>query len=468
MSQSPQDPVQLAEEIRTLLEVPDSDTKLRERLRGIRPEDIALVLDDFTPQETWRVFSVIGTEAQAEVIDDTDAESQEQIIAHLDGHLLQKILEEMPPDEATDLLNQLSQSRRREVLAGMDPETTVELLRLMQHAPESAGGIMTLDYISIAQEATAGQSLKHLQSQIDAEVVNYVYVLDDQRILKGIVSIRDLLGSDPDIAIQDLMSTEVISVSVSDDQEEVANLVRRYGLKAIPVVDGEDHLLGVATIDDLVQVISEEADEDLYRLAGSPESHPSQQKVLKRALVRIPWLLLPVISGFILAWLHPVEGGGTLQEILQSPGDRRLLLAAFIPLVMGLAGGVGTQSATMVVRGMAVGDIELGRSTLRLFRQEVLIGVLIALSIGLIIGLVLIGFEGLQSGEVHLLFPLAVTAGIGLGILLASACGTAIPIICGKFGLDPALVAGPFITSFNDVTAAITFMMIAELILNMG
>ena len=186
MSQSPQDPVQLGEEIRNLLELPDSDGRLREMLRRIRPEDIAVVLDDLTPQQTWKVFSVIGTAAQAEVIDDTDAESQEQIIAHLDGHLLQQILEEMPPDEATDLLNQLSQNRRREVLAGMNPETTVELLRLMQHAPESAGGIMTLDYISISQEASAGQSLEHLQSQIDAEVVNYVYVLDGKRTLQGV------------------------------------------------------------------------------------------------------------------------------------------------------------------------------------------------------------------------------------------------------------------------------------------
>ncbi|OUU21557.1 MAG: magnesium transporter [Planctomycetia bacterium TMED53] len=465
MSQSPQDPVQLAEEIRALLEGSDAELRLREMLHEVRPEDIAIVLDDLSPLQKWKVFSAIGTEAQAEVIDDTDATSQEQIIGHLDSGLLRLILEEMPPDEATDLLNDLPQDRRREVLSGMDPETTVELLRLMQHPPESAGGIMTLDYISTTEDSTARKSLEQLQSQIDAEVVNYVYVIDGNRHLKGVVSIRDLLGSTPEVAIRELMSTEVISVLANEDQEEVANLVRRYGLKAIPVVDYDQHLLGVATIDDIVQVISEEADEDLYRLAGAPESHPSQQKVLKRALVRIPWLLLPVISGFILAWLHPVEEGGSLQQVLQDPANRRLLLAAFIPLVMGLAGGVGMQSATMVVRGMAVGDIGIGRSTLRLFRQEVTIGVMIALTIGVIIGIVLIAFEGYQSGELHLRLPFAVTAGIGTGILLASACGTAIPILCGKMGLDPALVAGPFITSFNDVTAAITFMMVAEAIL---
>ncbi|NCG57200.1 MAG: magnesium transporter [Proteobacteria bacterium] len=466
MSQHPQDPIQLAEEIRAALESPDAEKKLGDLLREIRSEDIAVVLDDLSPRQKRKVFSVIETEAQAEVIDDTDATSQEQIIDHLDSELLREILEEMPPDEATDLLNELPQNRRREVLAGMDPETTVELLRLMQHPPESAGGIMTLDYISTEADSTAGMSLQRVQSQIDSEVVNYVYVIDEKRHLKGVVSIRDLLGSNPDIKIKNLMNNEVISVLVNSDQEEVANLVRRYGLKAIPVVDDDQHLLGVATIDDIVQVISEEADEDFYRIAGSPEGHPSQQKILKRAMVRIPWLLLPVISGFILAWLHPVEEASSISQILESAADRRLLLAAFIPLVMGIAGGVGTQSATLVVRGMAVGDIEIGRSTLRLFRQEVIIGLLIALSIGLVIGSVLLIFDGIQTGQMNLLFPVAVTAGIGIGILLASAFGTAIPILCGKMGLDPALVAGPFITSFNDVTAAITFMLVTEFILN--
>ncbi|MEC9477058.1 MAG: magnesium transporter [Planctomycetota bacterium] len=464
LSQLPHDPTNLIiEQIRSCIDSADSEERLRELLAGIRAEDIADILDDFDPTETLKVFAAIGTEAQAEVIDETDATSREQVLENLDLNRLKQILEEMPPDEATDLLNELPQGQRREVLAEMDPATTVELLRLMQHPPHSAGGIMTLDYIAINPQLTAEESLSRIQEDIDTEVVNYVYVIDKNRHLIGVISIRDLLGATPQQTVSEMMTAEVISVRVDEDREDVANLARKYNLQAIPVVDEHEHLLGVATIDDIVEILSDEADEDIYRLAGAPESHPAQQKILKRALVRIPWLLLPVLSGFILAWMHP--GELDFDQILNSTADQRLLLAAFIPLVMGIAGGVGTQSATVVVRGMAVGDIELGRSTFRLFRQEVVVGLLIAIAIGAIVGAVLFIATGLQITDQFLRLPLAVATGIGAGIIFANACGTALPILCERIGLDSALVAGPFITSFNDVTAAIIFMAVAEVML---
>ena len=460
MSQPSHDPSDLLEEIRMALETADTSDRLRQALDRIRPEDIAHILDDLDPEQKLRVFDAIETETQAEVIDETDPTSRELVIENLEVAELKSILEKMPPDEATDLLNELPQSQRREVLSSMDPSTTVELLRLMQHPADCAGGIMTLDYLAVSPDLLSEDAIALIQEHIETEVVNYVYVIDDQRHLIGVTSIRDLLGSHPKTHVSELMTTEIISVTVDEDQETVAQHARRYNLQAIPVVDESDHLLGVATIDDIVEIISEEADEDIYRLAGAPEVHPAQQKVLRRALLRIPWLFLPVISGFILAWMHPDDR--PLADILSSHSDLRLLLAAFIPLVMGIAGGVGTQSATMVVRGMAVGDIELGRTTQRLFRQEIVIGMVIAIAIGAVVGVVLAVVIGTDQDANWFHFPLAVAAGIGAGIILASACGTALPIFCEKIGLDPALVAGPFITSFNDVTAAITFIAVAE------
>ena len=463
LSQASHDPTNLIEKIRAALDSSTPDQHLRETLRGIRPEDIAHILDELETDQKLKVFDAVGTETQAEVIDDTDPTSRELVIENLDIAELQSILEEMPPDEATDLLNELPQSKRRKVLSGMEPATTVELLRLMQHPAHTAGGIMTLDYFAVNPEFTSKDAISLIQEHIDTEVVNYVYAVDEQRHLLGVISIRDLLGSDPETHVSELMTTEVISIAVEEDQEAVAHLARRYHLQAIPVVDRDNHLLGVATIDDIVEVLSEEADEDIYRMAGAPVVHPAQQKILRRALVRIPWLLLPVLSGFILAWMHPDDR--SLSEILASDSDQRLLLAAFIPLVIGIAGGVGIQSATMVVRGMAVGDIDPRRTTLRLFRQEVVVGVFIALAIGGVVGVVLATVSWPWNGMEWIRFPIAVSAGIGAGIVLASACGTAFPIFCEKIGLDPALVAGPFITSFNDVTAAVTFIAIAELIL---
>ncbi|MGE4618603.1 MAG: magnesium transporter [Planctomycetota bacterium] len=463
MSQLPHDPTNLIEAIRSCIASPDHDIHLKELLLGVRPEDIAGILDDLEPHEKLEVFEAIETDAQAEVIDETDATSREQVVETLGVPRLKKILEEMPPDEATDLLNELPQPQRREVLAEMEPATTVELLRLMQHPPHSAGGIMTLDYITIEPQHTAKEALTLIQEHIDTEVVNYIYIIDANRHLIGVLSIRDLLGSDPQQKINRLMTTEVISVLVDEDQEDVAQLARKYNLQAIPVVDENEHLLGVATIDDIVEVLSDEADEDIYRLAGAPESHPAQQKILKRAMARIPWLLLPVISGFILAWLHPDQHD--LSEILTSATDQRLLLAAFIPLVMGIAGGVGTQSATIVVRGMAVGDIEMGRSIFRLLRQEVVVSLLIAIAIGCVVGAVIFAATGFVLSDQWFKLPSAIAIGIGAGIVFANTCGTLFPIVCEKTGLDPALVAGPFITSFNDVTAAIIFIMVAEAIL---
>ncbi len=463
MSHPAEDPTNLGDAIRAALDSADADRQLKATLKDIRPEDIAHILDDLDPDQKLKVFDTIETETQAEVIDETDPTSREQVLENLDLSELKSILEEMPPDEATDLLNQLPQARRRQVLSGLDPATTVELLRLMQHPDDSAGGIMTLDYLAVNPQLTSEDAISLIQKNIETEVVNYVYAIDEQRHLIGVISIRDLLGSDPKTQVSELMETEVISIAVDEDQEAVALLARRYNLQAIPVVDHHDHLLGVATFDDIVEILSDEADEDIYRLAGAPEVHPAQQKVLRRALLRIPWLFLPVISGFILAWMHPDDR--SLAEILASGSDQRLILAAFIPLVMGIAGGVGTQSATMVVRGMAVGDIELGRTTLRLFRQEVVVGIFIAFAIGGVVGLVLALATGAESSTDWFHFPLAVAVGIGAGIVLASACGTALPIFCEKIGLDPALVAGPFITSFNDVTAAITFIAVAEMIL---
>ena len=463
MSHPAEDPANLGDAIRAALDSADADQRLKATLKDIRPEDIAHILDDLDPDQKLKVFDTIETETQAEVIDETDPTSREQVIDNLDLSDLKSILEEMPPDEATDLLNQLPQTRRRQVLSGMDPATTVELLRLMQHPDDSAGGIMTLDYLAVNPQLTSEDAISLIQQHIETEVVNYVYAIDEQRHLIGVISIRDLLGSDPKTQVAELMETEVISIAVDEDQEAVAHLARRYNLQAIPVVDHHDHLLGVATFDDIVEILSDEADEDIYRLAGAPEVHPAQQKVLRRALLRIPWLFLPVISGFILAWMHPDDR--SLAEILASGSDQRLILAAFIPLVMGIAGGVGTHSATMVVRGMAVGDIEMGRTTLRFFRQEVVVGIFIAFAIGGVVGLVLALAAGTESSADWFHFPLAVAVGIGAGIVLASAGGTALPIFCAKIGLDPALVAGPFITSFNDVTAAITFIAVAEMIL---
>jgi len=462
MLQGAPEPTELFERLGAMFGESDGDRRraaLAEFLASVRPEDIAALLPRFSPDQKLEIFRALPPETAAVVMDEADWDTTREIVSELSTPDLGRIVEEMPPDEATDLVGDLSEEERRELFAELEPETIGEVSRLLRHHPESAGGIMTSESITVAPDLTAGEVLDLLQERLDTEVVAYVYVVDADGRLSGVFSIRDLLRAAPETRVRDFMKTELITARIDDDQEKVARLARKYNLKSIPIVDEAGRLVGLATIDDILDILAEEADEDIYRMAGLTDSNPTQQKLLRRVLARLPWLLLPVISGFVIASLHgDGEGGSSLL------GDQ-LTLVAFIPMVMGIAGAVGTQTATVMVRGMATGDIEAGRRR-RVLLQEVGIGFLIAIVMSaLVCSAVALAHE---AGILPVSVSLAPAVGLGLagGIVLASIFGTLFPICCEAIGLDPALVAGPFITSSNDVLGATTFLAIAEIVLH--
>ena len=459
------EPAELIEQLDAILADPNEEHRvvaLRALVEAVRGEDIADVLAQFSPEQKVEIFGVLPPDWLPLVIDETDEETTRDLVSQLSTPEISEIVEQMPPDEATDLIGDLDEAEQERVLADLEPDTAGEVRKLMQHHPESAGGIMTSDFIAVRASENAGKVLEHVQETLDSEVVSYVYVTEEDGKLTGVFSIRELLKAAPEDPVSSFMSIELISADVTDDQERVATLARKYNLNSIPIVDGGGLLVGVATIDDIIDILSEEADEDIYRMAGTAPSHPAQQRVWRRALIRIPWLLLPVVSGFVIAGMH--AGTEAAPETVAAVG-RALTLAAFIPLVMGISGAVGTQTAIMMVRGMATGDIEKGRGK-RVFLQELGIGAIIAIAIG---GTVTFSLWGaMQAGWVFGDGALAPAVGLGLagGILLASIFGTLFPIGCTSIGLDPALVAGPFITSLNDVVAAATYLGIAQLILS--
>jgi magnesium transporter len=457
-------PTDLFERLDGMLGEADGERRraaLGEFLLSVRPEDIAAVLPRFSPDQKVEIFRALPPETAAVVMDEADWGTTREIVSELSTPDLGRIVEEMPPDEATDLVGDLTEEERRELFAELEPETIGEVSRLLRHHPESAGGIMTSESITVGPDLTAEAVLDLLQERLDTEVVAYVYVVDEGERLIGVFSIRDLLRAAPEARVRDFMKTELISARTDDDQEKVALLARKYNLKSIPIVDEEGRLVGLATIDDILDILAEEADEDIYRMAGVTDSNPTQQRMLRRVLVRLPWLLLPVISGFVIASLHG-DGGDDGEP--SRFGDQ-FTLVAFIPMVMGIAGAVGTQTATVMVRGMATGDIEAGRRR-RVFLQEVGIGILIALVMSSLVGAAIALAHG--AGILPVSTSLAPAIGLGLagGIVLASIFGTLFPICCEAIGLDPALVAGPFITSSNDVLGATTFLAIAELVLH--
>lgn len=465
MSEGVLEPGELQERLDVILGAPESEARaaeLRDLLGAVRPEDIAQVLARFSAEQKLEIFRALPAEVAAVVVDEADWDTTRQIVSELSPPDLGRIVEQMPPDEATDLVGDLSEEERRELFAELEPETVGEVNFLLQHHPESAGGIMTSESITVGPDRTADEVLEFLQQRLDTEVVAYVYVTDDMGKLIGVFSIRDLLRAAPETPVRDFMKTELITARTDDDQEKVAILARKYNLKSIPIVDEAGRLAGLATIDDILDILAEEADEDIYRMAGLTDSNPSQQRMLRRTLLRLPWLLLPVISGFVIASLHGGEEGSA-GSIL---GDQ-LTLVAFIPMVMGIAGAVGTQTATVMVRGMATGDIESGRRR-SVFLQEVGIGIVIALVMSGLVGGAIALVHGAGLLPVSTSLAPAVALGLAGGIVLASIFGTLFPICCEAIGLDPALVAGPFITSSNDVLGATTFLAIAEVVLHAG
>lgn len=455
MPDRPSARVELEQSLRAAIDAP-SPVEFAPLLADSRAEDIAAILGEFEDDARLRIFRAVPAALQAEVLDETEEDSQELILERLRTDELAPILASMPPDEAADLIDLVPEAERETLLDAVG-DGAGAIRDLLQYAPDSAGGIMTSDVLTVGPEATAREILEYLQETIDAEVVNYVYVVDARRHLLGVVSIREVLGAEPEDPARAFMTRELISAHYGDDQESVANLAREYNLSSIPVVDDRGRLLGVATIDDLIDVLSEEAHEDFSRLAGTESGErPTQQRVLSRALARVPWLLLPGMSGFVVAGL--IEGQGD---------QDRLRLWSFLPLVMGISGAVGTQASTILVRGIATGEIERGRVR-RVWGQEFLIGALVnAVVSGLVVGSLFVAHRaGLVDCAASL--PVAVGLGLAFGILLATTSGTVLPFVFRLFKIDPALAAGPFITSLNDVLAASSFLWIGHQILAEG
>ncbi len=448
---SPLDPAVLREKLIELL--PGSRDGLVEFLRQVRPESIAEVLRNYSEGDTVRIFEALDPGLRAEVIDETDETSQESLTRLLPSSVMVEVLEAMPPDEAADLVKDTDERQREALLAQLPDQSAGEIRELLQYDPESAGGIMTSDFVTVDSRATARDVLVVLQDIIDTEVVSYVYVVDHSGVLEGVISIREILRASADDVVGDFMARGLITAHVNDDQEAVANVARKFNLHSIPVVDNNGRIVGVATIDDLIDVLTEEADEDFSRFAGTEAGFTTPQPVLRRALARIPWLLLPGISGFVVA------------TFFESEAQKDILIWAFIPLVMGVSGASGTQASTILVRGMATGEIDAA-SRVSVLLQELLIGATVALTIALVSGLALGGAAAAGWLQVPAAVPIAVGIGVLCGILIATAAGVFLPFLFRVFAIDPALAAGPFITSLIDVLAALAFLGIGNALIH--
>jgi len=362
------------------------------------------------------------------------------------------IIEKAPANDQSDILGALSVERSQSVIDLLKQEEQEELAEIMGYPEDSAGAMMTTDVFTLHEGTTSGNAIKTLQDQEDAEMVFYLYVTDDDDRLVGVVSLRALATTPSDTKLKDIMIKRVHSVRPETDQEEVARVVAQYNFLAVPIIDPDERLLGIVTVDDVVDVIREEATEDFLQMAGAGKDREILLKSSwENARARLPWLFASWIGGIIAASLI-----GAFEHMLESI----IVLAAFIPVIIGMGGNIGTQSSTIIVRGIATGRVDVG-GELKLILKEMRVGLILGVLYGLLLGFFAdFSFEDAPSN-------LGIVVGLSIcaSMLLAATIGTVTPLILRKLDIDPAVATGPFVTTSIDILGVLFYFVIAGSIL---
>ena len=348
-------------------------------------------------------------------------------------------------------LNELDSEQRESYLEMMDSETVEEINELLGYEEYTAGAIMTTEYVSILETSTVRSAMTVLRKEAPtAETIYYIFVVNDAHQLTGVMSLRDLIIANEDTLIRDIMSDRVVSVKVTDDQEGIAHIMKDYNFLAIPVINDNFELQGIITVDDIIDVIDEEAEDDYSKLAGIADMDDIDAGPIKAAGKRLPWLIILLFLGMFTS---------SLMGIFEATLDKVALLATFIPLISGTSGNSGTQALAVAVRGIATGDIG-GKSKFKLVLRELGTGVIMGLVSGaLVVGVIFIWKQSLIIG-------LLVGAAICCSIIVATLAGSFIPLLMHKMGVDPAVASGPFITTLNDVTSIVIYLGLASAFIN--
>jgi magnesium transporter len=423
-------------------------------LEVAQPADVAEILADLESGQQLLILRCLDGETRAEVIGEADERVQKDLLLNLltRGEIA-GILNEMAPDDGADLVGLLPEEEREEALTDVEPEQAEDIRTLATFDPETAGGIMTTEYVTVSPDLSVHDALETLRTSLDLESISNLYAVDDGEKLVGVLSVRDILEADPETIVGDVMVAEVVSARLDDDQEDASRLLDRYDFASLPVVDDAGLLQGVITIDDAMDVLEEEAEEDIALIAGSGLV-TVRDPLLTHLRVRLPWLGLTLLGGFVAALLLRYFEP-TLHEVTT--------LVFFMPVMVGMAGSVGIQSSTVLVRGFATGEMEMDMAVRTMFGQMGL-GLLLGMLCGVVTGVLALSLaeqDGMRVG-------VAVAISMAAGITVAAVMGTLLPIACEKFGIDPAVASGPFITTMNDILGLLIYFTVATVILLNG
>jgi magnesium transporter len=420
-------------------------------LDELQPYDIARIYGELPEKHKKRFLLYLNIDMLADLIEELSKTEQLDVLNRLGIERSGKVLDEMDNDDLASLLDDLSPEKISQLLSGMKKEESKAVQDIMNYPPETAGRLMTNRFVWIRDYYTVKEAVTKLKSFTDyAETINYLYVIDQYRKLVGVVSYRDILMAEADEVVRNIMYERVISVSVDTDQEEVAMLIQRYDFMAIPAVNEENVLMGIITVDDIIDVVIQEANEDIEKLSASGKSIDFDTSAYVAAYRRLPWLILLLLIGIL---------SGSIISTYQETLKEIVALAFFIPMISGMTGNTGTQSLAVVVRGLVSNDINK-RVITKLVLRELGVGVIIGITCGILISLIAFIWQG------NLMIGLVVGISLLLTLIIGTLAGTVIPLILYRLQIDPAIASGPLITTLNDIFSLLTYFGIATLFLH--
>lgn len=440
------------EELRELLETKQY-TKLRQFLAELNEADIAALMEELEENEILKVYRILPKDLAADVFSYLDVEIQQLIINSLSDKDAASVIDNLMADDAVDLLEEMPANVVDKLLENAKPDTRKAINHLLRYPEDSAGSIMTVEYVSLKENLTVTQAIEHIRKVgLDSETINICYVLDAQRKLVGTVALRYLLLSDGDEIIGDLMHENVISINTLMDQEQVAAQFKKYDFTAMPVVDNEDRLVGIITVDDIVDIMEEETTEDMEKMAAIvPSDKPYMRTgVTETYRKRIPWLLLLMVSATFT---------GAIISSFEEALSVYAALIAFIPMLMDTGGNAGGQASVTVIRGLSLGEIEY-RDVPRVIWKEIRVSILCGLTLSAANFAKLMLFD-----RVGLYVSFTVCLTLIAAVLMAMLVGCLLPIGAKKLGFDPAVMASPFITTIVDALSLLVYFRFATIIL---
>ena len=418
-------------------------------VESIHPVDILDVLRDY-PEDKEDILYRLPEGLIADIIDEADDEEKYSILMEFSENKQKNIVEEMSSDELTDLLGMLDEEKANKILEKMTDEDARKVRQLLSYDPDTAAGIMATEFVSLKENMTVEETLKYLQKYGEEnENIYDLYVVDNFDKLKGVISLKELVTKNFNTRISDVIHTKIEVIPYNTDQEEVGHRFEKYGYLTMPVVDNSNRLLGVVTFDDVMQILRDETTEDIHRLGGVDEGEKVDGSLKDSVKSRLPWLIVNLVTAILAAAVVGMFEG-TIQAVVS--------LATFMPIVTGMGGNAGTQTLTIIVRGLALGELNF-KNMKKVFFKEIGVGVVTGVVIGFIIGVLGYIWEG------NFMFGIIISVAMLLNMIVATITGYLVPVVLKKFKVDPALASSIFVTTFTDVLGFFFFLGLATLLI---